>query len=86
MPISGPNSTSTTTPCFVVLKPARYVDPVEVIELGEILLFVDQRFVVAVRHGEASKLVEVRKAARERSRRVGDGPERRLAGNPRPGG
>jgi magnesium transporter len=46
---------------FVVLKPARYVDPVEVIELGEILLFVDRRFVVAVRHGEASRLVEVRK-------------------------
>jgi magnesium transporter len=47
---------------FLVLKPARYVDPIEVIELGEILLFVDRRFVVAVRHGEASKLVEVRKA------------------------
>ncbi|MGH8923627.1 MAG: magnesium/cobalt transporter CorA [Acidimicrobiia bacterium] len=46
---------------FVVLKPARYVDPVEVIELGEILLFVDRRFMVAVRHGEASRLVEVRK-------------------------
>jgi magnesium transporter len=46
---------------FVVLKPARYVDPVEVIELGEILLFVDRRFVVAVRHGDASRLVEVRK-------------------------
>ena len=47
---------------FLVLKPARYVDPIEVIELGEILLFVDRRFVVAVRHGEASKLVEVRRA------------------------
>ena len=47
---------------FVVLKPARYIDPVEVVELGEILLFVDDRFVIAVRHGEASKLVTVRKA------------------------
>jgi magnesium transporter len=47
---------------FVVLKPARYVDPEEAVELGEILLFVDERFVVAVRHGEASKLVAVRKA------------------------
>ncbi len=46
---------------FVVLKPARYVDPIEVIDIGEILLFVDRRFVVAVRHGEASKLIEVRK-------------------------
>lgn len=47
---------------FVVLKPARYVDPVEIVDLGEILLFVDDRFVIAVRHGEASKLVTVRKA------------------------
>jgi magnesium transporter len=46
---------------FLVLKPARYVDPVEVIELGEILLFVDEHFVVVVRHGEASELAEVRK-------------------------
>jgi magnesium transporter len=46
---------------FVVLKPARYVDSEEVIEFGEILLFVDDAFLVAVRHGEASKLVEVRK-------------------------
>ncbi|HSL26495.1 MAG TPA: magnesium/cobalt transporter CorA [Acidimicrobiia bacterium] len=47
---------------LLVLKPARYVDPVEVIELGEILLFVDKDFVVAVRHREASRLVEVRRA------------------------
>ena len=47
---------------FVVLKPARYVDSVEVVDFGEILLFVDERFLVAVRHGEASQLVTVRKA------------------------
>ncbi|CAN5326654.1 magnesium/cobalt transporter CorA [soil metagenome] len=47
---------------FLVLKPTRYVDPIEIIELGEILLFVNPRFVVAVRHREASKLVEVRKS------------------------
>src|SRR3990170_5016238 len=35
---------------FGVTKPARYVDPVEIIEFGEILLFVDPDFVVAVRH------------------------------------
>jgi magnesium transporter len=46
---------------FIVLKPARYVDPVEVIDLGEILLFVDRHFAVVVRHGEAAGLVEVRK-------------------------
>jgi magnesium transporter len=46
---------------LVVLKPARYVDPVEVIDFGEILLFVDDDFVVAVRHGQASALIDVRR-------------------------
>jgi magnesium transporter len=59
---------------FLVLKPARYVDPIEVIELGEILLFVDKKFVVAVRHGEASKLVEVRKSLEADPDELGLGP------------
>ena len=59
---------------FVVLKPARYVDPVEVIELGEILLFVDRRFVVAVRHREASRLVEVRKKLEANPEELALGP------------
>ena len=45
---------------FVVTKPARYADPVEIVEFGEILIFVDPNFVVAVRHGEASRLIEAR--------------------------
>lgn len=45
---------------FVVTKPARYIDPVEVIEFGEILVFVHPDFVVAVRHGEASRLIQAR--------------------------
>lgn len=45
---------------FVVLKPARYVEDLEDIELGEILLFVDDDFIVAVRHRPASELVRVR--------------------------
>jgi magnesium transporter len=48
---------------FVVLKTARYVDPTEVITLGDIMLFVGQDFIVSVRHGEASGLKEVRKRA-----------------------
>ena len=36
---------------FVVVKTARYVDPEEVIEIGELLLFVNPSFVVTVRHG-----------------------------------
>ncbi len=46
---------------LVVLKPARYIDPTEVIRLGEILLFIHDDFAVVVRHRQASRLVEVRK-------------------------
>jgi magnesium transporter len=45
---------------FVVTKPARYADPVEIVEFGEILVFIDPGFAVGVRHGEASKLIEAR--------------------------
>jgi magnesium transporter len=45
---------------FFVLKTARYVDPREVITLGDIMLFVGRDFIVSVRHGEASALKEVR--------------------------
>ena len=59
---------------FVVLKPARYVDTVEVVDFGEILLFVDQDFVVVVRHREASRLVEVRKALEAKPQELALGP------------
>jgi magnesium transporter len=45
---------------FVVLKTARYVDSEEVVEFGEILLFLGEDFVITVRHGEASELHGVR--------------------------
>jgi magnesium transporter len=45
---------------FLVLKTARYVDPREVITLGDIMLFVGHDFIVSVRHGEGSGLKEVR--------------------------
>ncbi len=37
---------------FVVVKTAHYVDSDEVIEVGELMLFVNPRFIVTVRHGE----------------------------------
>jgi magnesium transporter len=37
---------------FVVVKTARYVDSDEVIEIGELMLFVNPRFIISVRHGE----------------------------------
>lgn len=45
---------------FVVLKPARYVDSDEVVELGQIVVFVGAGFVVSVRHGQASELSGLR--------------------------
>jgi magnesium transporter len=37
---------------LVVVKTAHYVDPEEVIEIGELLLFVNPDFIVTVRHGQ----------------------------------
>jgi magnesium transporter len=45
---------------FIVLKTARYVDPTEVIKLGEILIFLGHDYIITVRHGEASDLHPVR--------------------------
>jgi magnesium transporter len=59
---------------FVVTKPARYVDPVEIVEFGEILIFVDPDFAVAVRHGAASKLVVARKQLEADPERLACGP------------
>jgi magnesium transporter len=36
----------------VVVKPARYVDPKEVIDVGELSIFVASSFVITVRHGK----------------------------------
>ena len=45
---------------FIVLKTARYVDSTEIIQLGEILVFLGHDYIITVRHGEASELKEVR--------------------------
>jgi magnesium transporter len=45
---------------FVVLRPARYVDPVEVVEIGELHVFLGPDFVITVRHAEEPDLAEVR--------------------------
>jgi magnesium transporter len=45
---------------FFVLKPARYIDSEEVIESGEIALFVNPAFVISVRLGKPSPLQAVR--------------------------
>jgi magnesium transporter len=60
---------------FVVLKSVRYVDPDELLAVGEILLFVGDRFVVSVRHGQASDLGIVRRSLDARPDFVKLGPD-----------
>jgi magnesium transporter len=51
---------------FLVLKTARYVehaeltDTTEVVETGQVMLFIGPQFVITVRHGDASRLAPVR--------------------------
>ena len=45
---------------FVVLKPARYVDEDEVVEVDQIMVFLGTDFVVSVRHGSSTALRGVR--------------------------
>jgi magnesium transporter len=50
---------------FIVLKTARYFEP-DVLEFGEILMFVGDNYIVSVRHGEATPLHDVRLALEKR--------------------
>src|SRR5690554_2950501 len=45
---------------FVVLRPARYVDAEEIVEFGEVHLFMGPGFVVTVRQAENPDLAKVR--------------------------
>ncbi|HMI81017.1 MAG TPA: magnesium/cobalt transporter CorA [Solirubrobacterales bacterium] len=57
----------------VVVKPARYVDPDEVIEVGELSIFVAPNFVITVRHGDAD-LASVRERLEGRPDLLEKGP------------
>lgn len=46
---------------FAVLRPVRYVDPAEVVEVAEIAMFLGKDFVVTVRHGTSDVLRRVRR-------------------------
>ena len=59
---------------FIVLKTARYVDELEVVQFGEIQIFVGDGFVVHVRHGEASPLAEARRRVEQRPDLLKFGP------------
>jgi magnesium transporter len=59
---------------FLVLKTARYVDPTEVIQLGEVLVFLGDDYIITVRHGEASELRAVREALEADPKHLRRGP------------
>jgi magnesium transporter len=59
---------------FVVLKTAHYHDDTETVEIGEILLFVGDGFIVTVRHGTASELHDVRLKSEKRPDLLRCGP------------
>jgi magnesium transporter len=65
---------------FIVLKSARYVEhehlteTSEVIETGEIMLFVGRHFIITVRHGNAGRLDKLRKSLAGRGELLRHGP------------
>jgi len=59
---------------FLVLKTARYIDPDEIVEFGEILVFLGEDFIVTVRHGQATSLHGVREELERRPDLLGHGP------------
>jgi magnesium transporter len=59
---------------LVVLKTARYVDTEEVVDFGEIAMFLSEEFVVAVRHGPATGLAGVRRDIEDRPDLLALGP------------
>ncbi len=59
---------------LLVLKPARYVDTEEVVELGEILIFLGPRFIVVVRHGDTGGLQEARRTLEAQPKFLALGP------------
>ena len=60
---------------FVVLRPARYVDPEEVVEIGELHVFVGKDFVVTIRHANKPDLALVRKRLESDPELLEHGPE-----------
>ena len=59
---------------LLVLKTAQYDDERETIDVGELLLFVGDGFLVSVRHGTASPLHDVRRAVERREDLLRCGP------------
>ena len=59
---------------FMVLKTVSYVDHKEVVDIGELMLFIGANFVVSVRHGAGSPLDAVRRELEAGGDRLKAGP------------
>jgi magnesium transporter len=59
---------------FVVVKPVRYVDHVEIVEVDEVAVFLGEKFVVTVRHGDSDVVSRVRQELDHNSDLLGGGP------------
>ena len=63
---------------FVVLKTVQYVDSDEVVEIGEVMLFVGADFLVSVRHGHGGGLGTAREQIEQRPELLAQGPSAAL--------
>src|SRR5215216_6433436 len=59
---------------FLVLRTARYDDDREVVDFGEVSVFMSERFVITVRQGAASDLHGARLRLERRPELLGEGP------------
>ncbi len=59
---------------FLVLKTARYVDPEEVVTIGELLVFCGPDYLITVLHGEPGSLANARQALEADPKRMRHGP------------
>src|SRR3954462_13897038 len=59
---------------FVVLRTARYVEEREVVEFGEVSLFIGPGFIITVRQGAASDLHDARLRLEARPQLLEEGP------------
>jgi magnesium transporter len=65
---------------FIVLRTAHYVDPEEIIDFGEIHLFVGADFIICIRHGEQPDLKHVRDRLEQNPNLLALGPTAVLYG------
>ena len=59
---------------FLVVKTAGYRDRDEIVDIGQLMLFIGERFVVSVRHGHNAALPDVRRLLEADPERLQQGP------------